>query len=79
MKALRLFLLLAALTVAPSLFATRVPDVDISVRLGRDGSALIREVWSVDVDEGTEWYLVRKNLGDIEISGLRVRNEEHQI
>ena len=76
MKALRLFLLLAALTVAPSLFATRVPDVDISVRLGRDGSALIREVWSVDVDEGTEWYLVRKNLGDIEISGLRVRNEE---
>ena len=34
MKALRLFLLLAALTVAPSLFATRVPDVDISVRLG---------------------------------------------
>ena len=77
MKQTRLFLIVAALLLwAPVLDASKVPDVDISVRLGRDGAAHIREIWDVDVDEGTEWYLVRKNLGDIEISGLRVRNEE---
>ncbi len=76
MKSIRLLLLLAALCMAGALSATVVPDLDISVRLSRDGSARVREIWAVDVDEGTEWYLPRKNLGDIEISDLRVRNEE---
>ena len=76
MKSIRLLLLLAALCMAGALSATVVPDLDISVRLSRDGSARIREIWAVDVDEGTEWYLPRKNLGYIEISDLRVRNEE---
>ena len=77
MKRTRFFLFVAALVLsAPVLCATKVPDVDISVRLGRDGAAYIREIWDVDVDEGTEWYLVRQNLGDIEISGLRVRDDE---
>ena len=76
MKSIRLLLVLAALCLAGALSATVVPDLDISVRLSRDGSARIREIWAVDVDEGTEWYLPRKNLGDIEISDLRVRNEE---
>ncbi|MBP5559095.1 MAG: DUF2207 domain-containing protein [Bacteroidales bacterium] len=77
MKSMRIFIFVAALCLAPAvLHASKVPDLNILVRLGRDGSAQIREIWDVDVDEGTEWYLTRKNLGDIEISGLRVRNEE---
>lgn len=77
MKPIRLLFLMAALCLAaPAIHANKVPDLDISVRLRADGAAQVREVWDVDVDEGTEWYLVRKNLGDIEISGLRVRNEE---
>ncbi|MCR4860906.1 MAG: hypothetical protein K5910_09620, partial [Bacteroidales bacterium] len=77
MKPIRIFSLLAAFCLAvPSVLASKVPDLDISLRLRADGAALVREIWDVDVDEGTEWYLVRKNLGDIEISGLRVQNEE---
>lgn len=49
-----------------------VRDIDIAVNLARDGSARVREVWNVGVDTGSEWYLVRYNLGDIEIKDLTV-------
>lgn len=49
--------------------------VDITVSLSRDGSAVIRELWSLDIDEGTEWYLVRDNLGDIKVKNLSVHDE----
>ena len=54
---------------------SRTRDIDISVELSRDGSALVREVWSIDIYRGTEWYLVRENLGDIRISDFRVWDE----
>ena len=38
---------------------SRTRDIDISVELSRDGSALVREVWSIDIYRGSEWYLVR--------------------
>lgn len=50
-------------------------DVDISVALSDDGSALVREVWDLDISTGTEWYLVRSNLGDIRIKDLTVTDE----
>lgn len=51
-----------------------VHDVDITVRLSGDGSALVTEVWDINWDK-TEWYLVRDNLGDIVISDFKVRDE----
>lgn len=50
----------------------QVRDVDITVRLNHDGSAHVTEVWDLNADRGTEWYLVRYNLGDIQISDLKV-------
>ena len=50
-------------------------DVDISVALSDDGSALVREVWDLDISTGTEWCLVRSNLGDIRIKDLTVTDE----
>lgn len=73
--------LLAALLCAASvLFSAdtlraQIRDIDISVTLNDDGSAQIREVWDVTVTKGTEWYLVRENLGDIAISDLSVTDE----
>lgn len=50
-------------------------DIDISVTLEKNGGADICEVWDLSVYRGTEWYLVRENLGDIAISGLSVSDE----
>jgi len=46
-------------------------DIGIRAVLTRDGGADITEVWDIAWNK-TEWYLVRENLGDIEISGLSV-------
>lgn len=47
-------------------------DIDINVRLLEDGSADVTEYWQIDARSGTEWYLVKRNLGDIGIGGLSV-------
>ena len=75
---MRRFLAAAAallLSVAAFGRAGSIRDVDISVWLEQNGTARITEVWKVNVTDGTEWYLVRKDLGDIRISGLSVVDE----
>ncbi|MGP1462576.1 LemA family protein [Tannerella sp.] len=67
-----LLLLSASLSVAQE---TLVHDVDITVRLDRSGTAHITEIWDVDVQTGTEWYLVQGNLGAIEIRDLAISDE----
>ena len=77
----KLFAAVLALALALPLFAyePQTKDVDISVSLTGDGSALITEVWDVVVAKGTEWYLVRANLGDIRISNLSVTDEQGNV
>lgn len=60
----------AALAYSPA-----IRDIDISLTLHRDGSATVREAWDVCAADGTEWYLVRNNLGDIDILDLAVSDE----
>ena len=68
--------MLAALFALP-VFAdsAAINNIGIDVVLNRDGSADITEVWDVNVASGTEWYLTRNNLGDIDILNLAVRDE----
>ena len=47
-------------------------SIDIDVYLNEDGSANITEVWDVDGEDGTEWYKVINNLGNMDISDFRV-------
>jgi len=70
-------ILFAAVFVSLPLYAQEsvTRDIDISVTLDRDGGADICEVWDMSIYRGTEWYLVRENLGDISISGLSVCDE----
>lgn len=56
-----------------------IRSVSVSAVLHRDGSASLTEQWDVTVADGTEWYLVRSNLDDIEISGLEVRDENGRL
>ena len=69
-------LLAASLTCLPAFsYSPEIRDIDITLTLLPDGSASIRERWDVCAADGTEWYLVRGNLGDIGIGGLSVRDE----
>ena len=52
-----------------------IRSIDVRVLLEKDGSALVSEQWDVRVTSGTEWYLNRENLGDIEILDLKVVDE----
>lgn len=69
-------ILLATLMALP-VFADSpaINDIAIDVVLHQNGSADITEVWDVNVTSGTEWYLTRNNLGDIDILNLAVSDE----
>ena len=69
--------LIAALAFASAVFAVdwNVHDINVNVRLYRDGSAIVSEVWNLTAQEGTEVYVTRTNLGDIEITDLSVSDE----
>lgn len=70
----RLLSTIAALACACAAFAysPEIRDIDVNVCLYPDGSAVIRECWDVTAAGITEWYLVKDNLGDIEISNFTV-------
>lgn len=60
-------------------YSPAVNDIRINVCLNTDGAARITEVWDVVVASGTEWYLVRNNLGDIGIFDLQVVDENGNV
>ncbi|MCR5548484.1 MAG: DUF2207 domain-containing protein [Bacteroidales bacterium] len=71
--ALSLISLLAVLPL--SAYEPEIRDIDVRLDLQPDGTALVTETWDVTVASGTEWYLVRNNLGDIRIGDLSVSDE----
>ena len=77
----KLILLMMAALSAISVFAydPAIRDIDISVKLDTLGTAYIVERWDVVVASGTEWYLVRENLGDIQIRNLSVFDESGAV
>ena len=72
-------LLLVLLPLALSLSAAnkqRVRDLDIQLTLLQNGGVVVCENWDINTgDNITEWYLVRQNLGDIEIRSFSVLDE----
>ena len=57
-----------------------VRDVQITVTLIRNGTAVIHERWDVNTgDEITEWYLPRENLGDMEIRDFSVYSDNEKL
>lgn len=69
-------LLAASLSCIPAFSLTpEIRDIDVDITLMPDGTAEVSERWDVCAASGTEWYLVRRNLGDIRIGDLEVRDE----
>ncbi len=75
MRKLLLTIAAVLLSIVASADENRVYSLNINYLLQKDGSAVVTEVWDVDVAEGTEWYLVRNNLRDIEILDFNVHDE----
>lgn len=59
-------------TFAANAYEQRIKDIDIRLQLNGDGSARVTEKWDITASEGTEWYLVRSNLGEIKIKDFSV-------
>jgi len=71
---MKIFLFILMLLVMPlSVNASNnIYSIDIDVNINQDGSANITEVWDVDGEDGTEWYKVMNDLGDMELSNFNV-------
>lgn len=69
----RLLVLILFLAGCFGLSAHEVKDLDISVAVHKDGSAVITQRWDINVgSENTEWYIPVENLGPMKIVSLQV-------
>ena len=77
----KIFLLILMLFVMPLNVdaANIIHSIDIDVYLNEDGSASITETWDVDGDDGTEWYKVMNNLGNMELSDYVVSMDGNEL
>ncbi|HOG41830.1 MAG TPA: hypothetical protein PLI69_04740, partial [Bacteroidales bacterium] len=65
---------IAAFTVTAANPAIR--DIDITYILTPEGHARVTEVWDVTVASGTEWYLVKYDMGShVSITEFAVTDE----
>ena len=70
-KLIVLFLMLLVMPLSVDA-SNKIYNIDIDVYLNEDGSANITEIWDVDGEDGTEWYKVMNNLGNMELSNFTV-------
>ena len=78
MKKIFLFLLLLVMPTFVDA-ANKIHSIDIDVYLNKDGSANITEMWDVDGSDGTEWYKVINNLGNMELSDFMVSMDGRKL
>ena len=52
--------------------SNNIYSIDIKVRLDENGNADIEENWAVKGSDGTEWYKVLNNMGNMELSNFKV-------
>ncbi|MCR4910021.1 MAG: DUF2207 domain-containing protein [Bacteroidales bacterium] len=52
--------------------AGSIRSIDINLSLDSEGSAHVTEIWDINADEGTEWYLVKSNLRNMSIRDFSV-------
>ena len=65
----------ALLLAVPTAAANRVPEMEIEVALRPDGSAYVTQTWHTQTEEGTEFYLARKDSGYLSITDFSVSDQ----
>lgn len=74
MKNLKLFIILLLIIIFPTnvFAANEIDNIAIDVYLEQDGTASITETWKVDGQDGSEWYKVMNDLGNMQLSNFTV-------
>lgn len=72
-KKIILFMFLFSLVIPVKAYAQNIIySIDMDINIDKYGNAMIREVWDVDGETGTEWYKVLNNLDGSEVSNFTV-------
>lgn len=70
-----LFLLLLLPIFVNASTGDRINRIDVDIILDEKGNASITEIWDVYAGSGTEFYKAEYNLGNMEISNFKVKDE----
>ena len=52
--------------------AGSIRSININLSLDREGNGHFTEIWDINADEGTEWYLVKSNLRNMSVRDFSV-------
>ena len=52
--------------------AGSIRSISINLSLDREGNGHFTEIWDINADEGTEWYLVKSNLRNMSVRDFSV-------
>lgn len=55
--------------------AEEISSIEVNVELQEDGSAHVTQVWTVNTEQGTEFYIPMSNMGDMELLDFKVFDE----
>lgn len=73
------FILLGIIFIIPSIvMANSIDNINMDIYINNDGTAHITEVWSTNLDSGTEGYKPYYNLGNSVISNFRVKLNDRE-
>ena len=75
---MRRFLLAVAAVLAMTVAAfadNAVNEIRVTVTLAQDGSALFQEFWDIRAESGTELYVAREDMREMQISDLAITDE----
>ncbi|MDO5062793.1 MAG: DUF2207 domain-containing protein [Peptostreptococcaceae bacterium] len=63
------------LSTAFAYASEKINSIDIDVLLNDDGSADITQVWDIETNKGTEFYITMSRMGDMQVQDFRVTDE----
>ena len=72
MKNIKYVLFALFLLIPFAVSADQIYNVEMDIKVDKNGAANIEETWIVKASDGSEWYKQYKNLGNIEITDFNV-------
>lgn len=79
MKKFYLFILMIFVISPSYVFADHIYNIDINVRVEKDGSAYITEVWDMEASGGVEWCKQLGNLENYKVNDFYVTMDEEKL
>lgn len=78
MKKLK-YLLLILFLFPLSVYADNIYSKNMDIYLTKEGNANVKEVWDVKASEGSEWYILFSDLGNVNITNYKVLMDNEEL